>query len=110
MVAICSHLLCSWATTPGLLQAAAGVLYLLVTARHRQDRRPVCTACTARHRHFLCDLVSLELSEPAMSEPRPTVLAMDSSDVVGPGDAALYELLGQIADATREEQKRERIL
>ena len=38
------------------------------------------------------------------------MLAMDSSDVVGPGDAALYELLGRIAGATQEEQKRERIL
>jgi hypothetical protein len=45
-----------------------------------------------------------------MSEARPTVASVDSSDVVDPGDAALNELLGQIADNTQDEQRRERVL
>jgi hypothetical protein len=36
--------------------------------------------------------------------------SMDSSDVVEPRDAAVNELLGQIADRTRDPERRERIL
>jgi hypothetical protein len=35
---------------------------------------------------------------------------MDSSDVVDPADAAINELLGQIADRTRDPERRERII
>lgn len=35
---------------------------------------------------------------------------MDSSDAVHPADAAINELLGQIADRTRQPERRERII
>jgi hypothetical protein len=35
---------------------------------------------------------------------------MDSSDVVHPADARIYELLAQIAESTEDTEKRERII
>lgn len=40
----------------------------------------------------------------------PYIAFMDSSDVADPVDAAVYKLLGQIANRTRDPERRERIL
>lgn len=40
----------------------------------------------------------------------PNVASMDSRDTVDPADAALHRLLGDIADKTPDDERRERIL
>jgi hypothetical protein len=40
----------------------------------------------------------------------PYIADVDSSDAVDPGDAAINEILGQLADQTHNPEKRERII
>jgi hypothetical protein len=50
------------------------------------------------------------LGRAPVSETVPTLAAMDSSDVVDPADAALHELLPQLAEHARDPERRENIL
>jgi hypothetical protein len=57
-----------------------------------------------------CLLAGLTSRCKAVSVLRLTLSNVDSSDCVDPGDAAINELLGQIADRTRDPERRERII
>jgi hypothetical protein len=45
-----------------------------------------------------------------VSEAAPIVLQMHAKDVVDPGDAALQELLANIAERTRDPARRDKLL